>query len=66
MPRRRRPGRGAPEIPRVPPPAPELPGDAGAPPGREVTAVPRPEPELPRGTPGERPESPADPNQPGA
>lgn len=59
----KRPGVGAPEVPRVPPPEPELPGRTGAPPGREMPGIPRPEPKLPGGTP--RPEAPFDPNQPG-
>jgi hypothetical protein len=61
----RRPGQDAPEVPRRPPPAPELPGRTGAPPGREVPGIPRPEPELPAGTPPARPEAPFEPNQPG-
>ncbi len=59
-----KPGQGAPEIPRVPPPEPELPGRAGAPPGPEVPEVPRPRPEEQRPVP-RRPEAPFDPNAPG-
>jgi hypothetical protein len=59
----RRPGVDTPEIPRIPPHDPELPGRAGAPPGRELPGIPRPEPEVPAATP--RPEAPFDPNAPG-
>jgi hypothetical protein len=59
-----KPGQGAPEIPRVPPPEPELPGRAGAPPGPEVPTIPRPKPEEQRPVP-RRPEAPFDPNAPG-
>ena len=38
----KRPGVGAPEVPRVPPPEPELPGRTGAPPGREMPGDPAP------------------------
>jgi hypothetical protein len=51
-----KPGVNAPEVPRVPPPGPELPGRTGAPPGREIPGIPRPEPEVPR-TPA-KPEAP--------
>jgi hypothetical protein len=60
----RRPGKDAPEVPKIPAPEPELPGRTGAPPGREIPGIPRPEPELPRPTP-RRPEAPFDPNAPG-
>jgi hypothetical protein len=60
----RRPGKDAPEVPRVPEPEPELPGRTGAPPGREVPGIPRPEPEMPGRVP-RRPEAPFDPNAPG-
>ena len=58
----KKPGVNAPETPREPPPAPEIPGRTGAP-GREIPGIPRPEPEVPR-TPA-RPEAPFDPNAPG-
>jgi hypothetical protein len=60
----RHPGETSPEIPRKPPPRPEIPGRTGAPPGREMPGIPRPAPELPAGTP-RRPEAPFDPNAPG-
>ncbi|HSD18708.1 MAG TPA: hypothetical protein VLC54_01630 [Anaeromyxobacter sp.] len=59
----RRPGKNAPEVPRVPPPEPEMPGRATQP-GREVPGIPRPEPEMPSRRPS-RPEAPMDPNAPG-
>jgi hypothetical protein len=59
----RRPGQDAPEVPRVPPAEPEMPG-RGAKPGREVPGIPRPQPEMP-GRPPSRPEAPLDPNAPG-
>jgi hypothetical protein len=59
----KKPGVNEPEIPEVPRPGPELPGRAGAPPGREVPGTPRPEPEIPRRSP--RPDAPFDPNAPG-
>jgi hypothetical protein len=60
----RRPGKNAPEIPRIPKPQPEVPGRTGAPPGREIPGIPRPEPEMPGRVP-RRPEAPIDPNAPG-
>lgn len=63
MTRERRPGEDVPEIPRVPPAEPEIPGHATQP-GREVPGIPRPEPEMPGRRPS-RPEAPMDPNAPG-
>lgn len=57
-----RPGDNAPEIPREPPPRPEMPGRTGAP-GREMPGIPRPEPEVPRSPP--RPEAPFGSDAPG-
>ena len=65
MPERRRPGEDEPEMPRTPPPGPEVPGRTGAPPGREIPELPPPEPELPARDAPPAPEAQGDPNRPG-